>query len=94
LASLETRPNLLKHIKPLSTDDLVKLCDALHIRTDLILDATTLQEADVDIRDVLLEALVTKFVKRESQIDKINSTPLYPNEVKTRWISSTYPSSR
>ncbi|KAI8576105.1 hypothetical protein K450DRAFT_258492 [Umbelopsis ramanniana AG] len=80
LASLETRPNLLKHFKPLSTDDLVKLCDALHIRTDLILDAATLQEADVDVRDVLLESLVTKFVKRESQIDKINATPLYPNE--------------
>ncbi|GAB5588385.1 hypothetical protein Unana1_03285 [Umbelopsis nana] len=80
LAAIEKRENLSKHFNPLSYEDLLRLCEALHIRTSLILDDVILQETGVEKRDILLESLITKFEKRESQIDKMNSTPLYPNE--------------
>lgn len=82
LASIEQRKNLLKHFSPLSDEDLIKLCEALQIRTSLILDDAALQDAGVEKRSILVETLVTTFEKRESQIDKINATSLYPNEVR------------
>jgi intron-binding protein aquarius len=81
LASIEKRDNLMKHFAPLSDKDLGKLCEALHLRTSLVVDKATLKEAGVETREVLLETLIATFEKRESQIDVINSTPLYPNEV-------------
>lgn len=83
LASIEKRADLMKHFAPLSDKDLAKLCESLHLRTSLIVDKSVLKEAGVGIRDVLLETLIVTFEKRESQINVINSTPLYPNEVSS-----------
>lgn len=35
---------------------------------------------DVEIKDFLMNVLIEKYQKRESQIKKINSQPLYPDE--------------
>jgi intron-binding protein aquarius len=75
LASIETRQDLLWHFEPLSEETLVKLCNSLGIRT-APLDITI----DVDTKDFLINVLVTKYQKRESQIKKINNQPLYPDE--------------
>lgn len=75
LASLSTRQDLLWHLEPLSEETLTKLCNALNIRS-LPLDITV----DVDTKDYLINVLITTYQKRESQIKKINSQPLYPDE--------------
>ncbi|RUP52308.1 hypothetical protein BC936DRAFT_148195 [Jimgerdemannia flammicorona] len=94
LASIERRPELLKQFKQLDDGDLVKLCDHLGIRSDLLVDVQ-----GVDKRELLVEGLVQKFEKRTSQIEAINAMPLYPDEftlfndtlVKTQFYSGDTP---
>jgi intron-binding protein aquarius len=65
----------LWHFKPLSENTLVKLCESLGIRNQPVgIDI------DVDIKEYLINVLVTKYEKRESQIKKISNQPLYPDE--------------
>ncbi|OBZ82904.1 Intron-binding protein aquarius [Choanephora cucurbitarum] len=73
LGSIETRQDLLWHLEPLSNDVLIRLCDALGIRSSPIVDK-------VDIKQLLIHVLINRYQKRESQIQKINSQPLYPDE--------------
>ncbi|KAI7884684.1 P-loop containing nucleoside triphosphate hydrolase protein [Lichtheimia hyalospora FSU 10163] len=75
--SLEQRQDLLWHFEPADVEPLGKLCDTVHIRTTPIAQAAA---EHMDHKDFLLESLVAKYEKRQSQIDKINATPLYPNE--------------
>lgn len=75
MASIETRQDLLWHFEPLSEETLVKLCNSLGIRS-APLDISI----DVDTKDFLINVLITKYEKRVSQIKKINSQPLYPDE--------------
>lgn len=63
------------HFEPLSEETLVRLCNAVGIRS-APLDITI----DVEIKDFLMNVLIEKYQKRESQIKKINSQPLYPDE--------------
>ncbi|KAG1463391.1 hypothetical protein G6F46_003377 [Rhizopus delemar] len=75
LSSIETREDLLWHFKPLSENTLVELCESLGIRNQPVgIDI------DVDIKEYLINVLVTKYEKRESQIKKISNQPLYPDE--------------
>ncbi|KAI8336492.1 DEAD helicases superfamily protein [Blakeslea trispora] len=73
LGSIETRQDLLWHLEPLSVDVLTNLCNALAIRTSPITNK-------VDIRQLLIHVLIDRYQKRESQIQKINNQPLYPDE--------------
>lgn len=75
LASIETRQDLLWHLEPLSEDTLTRLCNELGIRS-APLDITI----DVDTKDFLINILIEKYQKRESQVKKINNQPLYPDE--------------
>ncbi|KAI7904933.1 P-loop containing nucleoside triphosphate hydrolase protein [Cokeromyces recurvatus] len=75
LSSIETREGLLWHLEPLSEQVLTRLCTMLNIRSEP-LDISI----DVDIKDFLINVLIDKYQKRESQIDIINNQPLYPDE--------------
>ncbi|KAG2235903.1 P-loop containing nucleoside triphosphate hydrolase protein [Thamnidium elegans] len=75
LASIETRKDLLWHLEPLSEQTLIRLCDALCIRSTPV-DMSL----DVESKEFLMNVLVEKYQKRESQIKKINSQPLYPDQ--------------
>lgn len=78
LASIERRPDLLKYFKQLDDADLVKLCDHLGMRSNVLIEFK-----GIDKREVLLEALTQMFEKRTSQIEAINAMPLYPDEVRS-----------
>lgn len=80
--SLEQRQDLLWHFESADVEPLSKLCDVVHLRTTPIAQAATEQ---LDHKDFLLESLIAKYEKRQSQIDKINATPLYPNEASIQW---------
>ncbi|CEP09725.1 hypothetical protein [Parasitella parasitica] len=75
LASIETRQDLLWHFQPLSEDVLTRLCNLLHLRS-APLDISI----GINIKDFLINVLTSKYQKRSSQIEKINSQPLYPDE--------------
>lgn len=78
LGSIETREDLLWHFNALSTETLSRLCDALDIRGEFIVESV----ADkLDKKQFLLENLIAKYEKRVSQIERINAMPLYPDEV-------------
>ncbi|KAI9307123.1 P-loop containing nucleoside triphosphate hydrolase protein [Cunninghamella echinulata] len=78
LASIETRQDLLWHFEPATVDDLATLCNTLGIRGSPVVN--TLIPDHIDKKDLLLESLIDKYQKRISQIEKINSLPLYPDE--------------
>ncbi|CAB4490265.1 intron-binding protein aquarius [Rhizophagus irregularis] len=73
-ASIERRPDLQKHFNALTHEEIIRLCGFLSIRTNKLVG-----ERQYD-KDFLVEVLVCKFEKRTSQIDLINSKPLYPDE--------------
>ncbi|KAI8352959.1 P-loop containing nucleoside triphosphate hydrolase protein [Mortierella sp. GBAus27b] len=75
LGSIEKRESLLQHFENLTQEELVQLCQLLHIRTSKLTDPS-IQHS----RHVLLELLLLQFEKRHSQIDRINALPLYPDE--------------
>ncbi|KAF9902731.1 hypothetical protein EC991_004582 [Linnemannia zychae] len=75
LRAIESRESLLKHFEGLNQEQLIQLCQLLNIRTTKITDPTE----DLS-RAMLLEVLLLQFEKRHSQIDRINSLPLYPDE--------------
>lgn len=78
LGSIETREDLLWHLDPLSTETLSRLCDAVDIRSEPVVEYV----ADkVDKKQFLLENLIARYEKRISQIERINAMPLYPDEV-------------
>ncbi|CAG8640369.1 3664_t:CDS:10, partial [Ambispora leptoticha] len=93
LASIERRSDLHRHFDSLSYEELIRLCEHLNIRTQKLAG-----EGSYD-KDFLVEVLITKYEKRKSQIDMINSTPLYPDEnalfddavVKTQFYSGETP---
>lgn len=74
-ASIERRSDLQKHFNALTHEEIIRLCGFLNIRTNKLAG-----EGQYD-KDFLVEVLVCKFEKRTSQIDLINSKPLYPYEV-------------
>ncbi|KAG9303733.1 hypothetical protein G9A89_018630 [Geosiphon pyriformis] len=92
-AAIENRADLKKYFEPLSHDEIVRLCDLLHVRTRRLVGD------NVYDKDFLLEVLISRFEKRKSQIDTINSMPLYPDEnalfdeavVKTQFYSGETP---
>ncbi|KAI8645377.1 hypothetical protein BD408DRAFT_411814 [Parasitella parasitica] len=75
LASIESRQDLLWHLQPLSKDVLTRLCNLLNVRS-----APLDINIGIDIKDFLINVLVSKYQKRSSQIEMINSQPLYPDE--------------
>ncbi|GAN09003.1 intron-binding protein aquarius [Mucor ambiguus] len=75
LASIETRQDLLWHLEPLSNDVLARLCNLLNLRS-APLDITI----GIDTKEFLINVLISKYQKRVSQIETINSQPLYPDE--------------
>jgi intron-binding protein aquarius len=74
-ASIERRPDLQRHFNALTYDEILRLCEFLNIRTNKLVG-----EGQYD-KDFLVEVLICKFEKRTSQIDLINSKPIYPDEV-------------
>ncbi|CAG8442045.1 1306_t:CDS:10 [Diversispora eburnea] len=93
LSSIEKREDLLIHFGPLDHEEIIRLCKFLNIRYQKLVG-----EGVYD-KEFLLEVLIGKFEKRISQIDKINSLPLYPDEntlfddavVKTQFYSGDLP---
>ncbi|KAI8086379.1 P-loop containing nucleoside triphosphate hydrolase protein [Halteromyces radiatus] len=79
LGSIEQRTDLLWHFEKASVDDLSRICDSLNIRGQPIVDSL-ITDGLVDKKDLLIESLVDKYQKRTSQIEKVNSSPLYPDE--------------
>jgi len=73
--SIETREALATHFNQLSMENLIRLCDLLNIRTSKISDPSQQHS-----QHILREVLLAQFEKRHSQIDRINSLPLYPDE--------------
>ncbi|KAG0254200.1 hypothetical protein DFQ27_006997 [Actinomortierella ambigua] len=74
LASIEQRTVLRGYFDALSDERLKHLCHLFHIRTQQLIHTAS------NSRDLLTECLLLKFEKRHSQIDRINSMPLYPDE--------------
>ncbi|KAI8344483.1 hypothetical protein BC941DRAFT_10831 [Chlamydoabsidia padenii] len=79
LGSIEQRSDLLWHFEKATVEDLARVCDSLDIRGVPILESLV-TDGLVDKKALLLESLVDKYQKRISQIEKINSSPLYPDE--------------
>ncbi|KAK3818811.1 MAG: aquarius [Benniella sp.] len=75
LGTIENRKSLQQHFNNLSQEQLVQLCQLLHIRTSKITDPNAEHS-----RYMLLELLLLQFEKRHSQIERINALPLYPDE--------------
>ncbi|CAO3585639.1 unnamed protein product [Absidia cylindrospora] len=75
LGSIEQRTDLLWHFENAAVDDLARLCDSLNIR-----GSPVVKNDIVDKKTLLVESLVDKYQKRVSQIEKVNSSPLYPDE--------------
>ncbi|KAG0314080.1 hypothetical protein BGZ99_008372 [Dissophora globulifera] len=75
LRAIEDRESLSKHFDNLTQEQLVQLCQLLHIRTSKITDPSAEHP-----RHMLLELLLLQFEKRHSQIEQINALPLYPDE--------------
>ncbi|CAO3600533.1 unnamed protein product [Absidia cylindrospora] len=80
LGSIERRSDLLWHFEKGTLDDLTSLCDSLNIRGSPILN-NLISDGVVDKKVLLLETLVDTYQKRPSQIEKMNSTSLYPDEL-------------
>ncbi|CAG8455667.1 2479_t:CDS:10 [Acaulospora colombiana] len=74
LSSIENREDLISHFGPLDIKEIIRLCELLNIRYN------RLGDDGVYDKEFLLEVLIGKFEKRVSQIDAINSLPLYPDE--------------
>ncbi|KAI9315690.1 P-loop containing nucleoside triphosphate hydrolase protein [Dichotomocladium elegans] len=75
--SLQARDDLLWHLNPVDVETLVELSDAVNVRSAPIVASIA---EEIDRKEFVLESLVQKYEKRKSQIEKINSLPLYPDE--------------
>ncbi|KAI9480442.1 MAG: AAA domain-containing protein [Benjaminiella poitrasii] len=73
LSSIDTRQDLLWHLEPLSEQVLTNLCNMLNIRTAPL-------HTSIDLKSFLINILIDRYQRRESQIEIINKQPLYPDE--------------
>jgi len=83
IASIETKGALLKHLKPLTTAELHKLCAMLGL----------CHEGKEYSRSLLTDVLILALEKRTSQIDALNEMPLYPNE-HILWDENVVPTAK
>ena len=74
ISSIEDRTSLSKYLSKLSDENLVDLA----IRCCLLPQAYA---SGIINREFVLEVILEYFEKRQSQIDQINSEPIFPNEV-------------
>ncbi|KAG2227972.1 hypothetical protein INT45_011996, partial [Circinella minor] len=77
LGSIDTREDILWHFEPVPVEKLVEICDAIHIRSRPTSDSIG---SRIDAKKFLLESVIAKYEKRISQVERINSLPLYPDE--------------
>ncbi|GJJ70103.1 intron-binding protein aquarius [Entomortierella parvispora] len=73
--SIESREALATYFNQLNMEQLIQLCDLLNIRTSNVSDPSQQHS-----QHILKELLLTRFEKPSSQIERINSLPLYPDE--------------
>ncbi|KAI8048857.1 P-loop containing nucleoside triphosphate hydrolase protein [Syncephalis plumigaleata] len=79
LSAIE-QPNVLReYLNQLSTEDLYRLCDAVQLRRVKL--ARTNVDAENYSPEFLVDAFIQRYHQRTSQLDRINTTSLYPNEV-------------
>ena len=71
MASVDTRSALTKHFSALSQQTLSDIAAYLHLASE---NTTSLET------NALLELLVGKHERRQSQLEAINAMPLYPTE--------------
>ena len=75
-ASIDKREELIESLAGLMDEEIVKLCDLLHLRTSYP-EGT---KVSVD-RAFLTEVLIQTFQKRESFLEEARKLTIYPNEV-------------
>ncbi|KAI9591354.1 P-loop containing nucleoside triphosphate hydrolase protein [Syncephalis fuscata] len=79
LSAIEQPSVLREHLNQLSTVDLNRLCDAVQLRR------TQPSRPDIPSEDYtpefLIDAFIQRYHQRTSQLDRINETSLYPNEM-------------
>jgi intron-binding protein aquarius len=76
-ASVDKRTELLETLADLTDEEVIKLCNLLHLRTSYP-EGT---EVSVD-RTFLLEVLVETFQRRESFVEQARKLTIYPTEVQ------------
>eukprot|EP01065_Artemidia_motanka_P007566 TRINITY_DN1377_c0_g1_i1.p1 TRINITY_DN1377_c0_g1~~TRINITY_DN1377_c0_g1_i1.p1 ORF type:complete len:1449 (+),score=544.42 TRINITY_DN1377_c0_g1_i1:47-4393(+) len=84
-SSVEDLPQLVQMVRPLSLAELQKLCGHL-----CILDEGLSEDVELD-RAFLLDVLKHRHSRRTSEVDRLNSMALYPDE-KLLWNHSLVPS--
>ena len=75
VASIDDRDNLAGHFKDLPKETLYAIAEFLY----LVPDQTMINLDDYD-RDFLVELLIARHEKRDSQLQELNEMPLYPTE--------------
>ncbi|RKP26860.1 P-loop containing nucleoside triphosphate hydrolase protein, partial [Syncephalis pseudoplumigaleata] len=81
LSAIE-RPDVLREqLNQLSTDDLYRLCDAVQLRRVKPARPDAASEENY-APSFIIEAFIQRYHQRTSQLDRINTTSLYPNEVE------------
>ena len=75
-ASIDKRAELIELLSELTEDEMVQLCNYLHLRTSYPQGT----KATVD-RNFLLEVLVETYQKRESFVEQARKLNIYPNDV-------------
>ncbi|TPX36654.1 hypothetical protein SmJEL517_g01341 [Synchytrium microbalum] len=87
VASIDSAQALAYHLGLLSHDDLRKLCQMLGVRTERFWAGGSADDEGVmaDVagyfdKEFLISVLVSNYERKESQIEKINATSLYPDE--------------
>uniref|UniRef100_A0A8C5HLF1 RNA helicase aquarius n=1 Tax=Gouania willdenowi TaxID=441366 RepID=A0A8C5HLF1_GOUWI len=85
VAAVDTRESLTKHFGPLSPNMLHQVASYLCLLPEL----PEGQDTTID-KEVLLELLVSRHERRISQIEQLNSMPLYPTE-KIIWDENIVP---
>lgn len=76
IAQIDTRDKLIKFLQPLSIDRLYALAEYLHFVP--LKDENHNQ--DEFSKELLIEIIISHTERRESQLNELNSLPLYPNE--------------
>ena len=77
VASIDDRTNLEKHFKNLSKETLYDIAEYLFLVPPLQGHKQKLEEYN---QDFLVELLIHRHEKRESQLQELNEMPLYPTE--------------
>ena len=75
-ASIDKRAELIEALTDLTDDEVVKLCDLLHLRTSYP-EGTAVS---ID-RTFLVEVLVETFQRRESFVEQARKLNIFPNDV-------------